>query len=87
MIPVTSDGELHYVFEEPQTPTFSKTVLNLDEDEIKKMSRRQASKPLYILVKNKILNKTTIARMRPIRPSPVIAILFIFSPVSPSVVP
>ena len=48
MIPVTSDGELHYVFEEPQTPTFSKTVLNLDEDEIKKMSRRQASKPLYI---------------------------------------
>jgi hypothetical protein len=48
VIPVTSDGELHYVFEELQTSTFSKTVLNLDEDEIRKMSRRQASKPLYI---------------------------------------
>jgi|GEM_PF-3770130 hypothetical protein len=48
VIPVTSDGELHYVFEDPQIPTFSKPVLNLDEAKIKKMSRRQASKPLYI---------------------------------------
>ena len=48
VIPVTSDGELHYVLEEPQTPTSSKPVLSLDEAEIKKMSRRIASKPLYI---------------------------------------
>jgi hypothetical protein len=48
VIPVTSDGELHYVFEDPQIPTFSKPVFNLDAAKIKKMSRRQASKPLYI---------------------------------------
>jgi hypothetical protein len=46
--PVSSGGELHYVLEELQTPTSSKPVLSLDEAEIKKMSRRTASKPLYI---------------------------------------
>ena len=49
VIPVTSGGELHYVFEELQTPAFLKPVLTLDEAEIKKMSRWQASKPLYIV--------------------------------------
>jgi hypothetical protein len=34
--------------EELQASTSSKPVLRLDEDEIEKMSRRIASKPLYI---------------------------------------
>jgi hypothetical protein len=48
VIPVTSGGELHYVFEDLQALASSQPVLNLDEAEIKKMSRRQASKTLYI---------------------------------------
>jgi len=41
-------GETHFILEEPQTSEHSKCFKNHDQDEIKKISRKEANKPLIL---------------------------------------
>ncbi len=45
----SSDGELHYVFEEAKTDDVSKSAQGLNRAEAKKLTKIEASKPLLIL--------------------------------------
>ncbi len=45
----SSDGELHYVFEEAQIDGVSKSVQGLNSAQAKKLTKIEASKPLLIL--------------------------------------
>ena len=42
------DGEIHFVLEEPQASEHSERFKDYDEAEIKKISRKEANKPLVL---------------------------------------
>ena len=42
------DGEIHFVLEEPQASEHSKCFKDYDAAEIKKISRKEAAKPLIL---------------------------------------
>jgi len=42
------DGEIHFVLEEPQASEHSERFKDYDADEIKKLSRKEAAKPLVL---------------------------------------
>jgi hypothetical protein len=45
----SANGEIHFVLEEPQASEHSERFKNYDAAEIKKISRKEATKPLVLL--------------------------------------
>jgi len=45
----SSNGELHYILEEDVMCYFSKVELRQIEAEVKELTKREASKPLFIM--------------------------------------
>ena len=45
----SANGEIHFVLEEPQASNYSEHFKYYDADEIKKISKKEAIKPLVLL--------------------------------------